>query len=51
MCDFIDVFPEELPGLPPVREMEFCLDLALGTAPISMSPYRFAPAELVELKK
>ena len=51
VCDFPDVFPEELPGLPPVREMEFCIDLAPGTEPISMSLYRFAPAELVELKK
>ena len=51
VCDFPDVFPEELPGLPPIREMEFCLDLVPGTGPISMAPYRFAPAELVELKK
>ena len=51
VCDFPDVFPEELPGLPPIREMEFCLDLVPGTGPISMAPYRFAPAELVVLKE
>ena len=45
------MFPDELPGLPPIRDMEFCIDMIPGTGPISMSPYRFAPAELVELKK
>ena len=49
--DFVDVFPEEVPGLPPSREVEFSIDLVLGTSPISMAPYRMAPAELVELKK
>ena len=49
--EFPDVFPDELPGLPPVREIDFCIDLVPGTSPISMAPYRFAPAELVELKK
>jgi len=49
--DFGDVFPEEVPGLPPSREVEFSIDLVLGTSPISMAPYRMAPAELVELKK
>ncbi|KAH7838670.1 hypothetical protein Vadar_029706 [Vaccinium darrowii] len=51
VCDFPDVFPEELPGLPPEREVEFTIDLVPGTAPISMPPYQFAPAELRELKK
>ena len=48
--DFIDVFPEELPGLPPDREIEFSIDLQPGIAPISQTPYRMAPAELKELK-
>ncbi|XP_058208151.1 uncharacterized protein LOC131321160 [Rhododendron vialii] len=48
--EFPDVFPEELPGLPPEREIEFTIDLLPGTAPISIPPYRFAPAELRELK-
>ena len=51
VCEFADVFPDELPGLPPVREIDFCIDLVPGTGPISMAPYRFAPAELIELKK
>ncbi|KAG8474681.1 hypothetical protein CXB51_031149 [Gossypium anomalum] len=50
VCEFTDVFPEELPGLPPVREVEFGIDLIPGTAPISIAPYRMAPAELKELK-
>ena len=46
VCEFPDVFPEELPGLPPDRETEFCIDVIPGTNPISMPPYRMAPAEL-----
>jgi hypothetical protein len=49
--DFLDVFPEELPGLPPDREIEFTIDLLLGTRPISKAPYRMAPLELRELKQ
>ena len=49
--EFEDVFPEEVPGLPPNREVEFSIDLVPGTGPVSMAPYRMAPAELVELKK
>ena len=49
--DFVDVFPEDLPGLPPDREIEFVIDLVPGTAPISKAPYRMAPAELKELKE
>ncbi|XP_052723098.1 uncharacterized protein LOC128193518 [Vigna angularis] len=49
--EFQDVFPEEIPGLPPVREIEFTIDLVTTAAPISVQPYRMAPAELVELKK
>ncbi|KAL5855345.1 hypothetical protein ACOSQ4_005147 [Xanthoceras sorbifolium] len=50
VCDFSDVFPEELPDLPPVREVEFVIDVIPGTAPVSIAPYRMAPAELKELK-
>ncbi|KAJ8764949.1 hypothetical protein K2173_010414 [Erythroxylum novogranatense] len=49
--EFPDVFPDELPSLPPVREIEFVIDLIPGTAPISIPPYRMAPAELRELKE
>ncbi|XP_052878957.1 uncharacterized protein LOC128285532 [Gossypium arboreum] len=48
--EFMDVFPEELLGLPPDREVEFVIDVLPGTAPISVTPYRMAPAELRELK-
>ncbi|XP_022159042.1 uncharacterized protein LOC111025482 [Momordica charantia] len=48
--EFPDVFPNDLPGLPPVRELDFCIDIPPGTAPISKAPYRMAPAELKELK-
>ncbi|EOY08454.1 DNA/RNA polymerases superfamily protein [Theobroma cacao] len=48
--EFMDVFPDELPGLPPEREVEFCIDLIPDTRPISIPPYRMAPAELKELK-
>ena len=51
VCEFPDVFPEELPGLPPEREIEFCIDVVAGTNPISMPPYRMAPAELKELNE
>ena len=50
VCEFPDVFPEELPGLPPIREVEFGIELILGTTPISIAPYRMAPLELKELK-
>jgi hypothetical protein len=46
-----DVFPEELPGMPPDWEVEFVIDLLLGTAPISKQPYRMSVEELKELKK
>ena len=48
--EYRDVFPEDLPGLPPEKEVEFGIDLILGTAPISKAPYRMAPLELSELK-
>jgi hypothetical protein len=49
--DFPDVFPEELPGMPPVRDIEFLIELLPGTPPISKRPYRMPANELVELKK
>jgi hypothetical protein len=48
---FPDVFPEELPGMPPDREVEFVIDLLPGTAPISKWPYRMSVEVLKELKK
>ncbi|KAL0534336.1 hypothetical protein IC582_028626 [Cucumis melo] len=48
--EYPDVFPEELPGLPPHREVEFAIELESGTVPISRAPYRMAPVELKELK-
>ena len=50
MNEFFDVFPEDLHGLPPDREIEFEIELAPGTKPISIASYRMAPAELKELK-
>ena len=49
--DYPDVFPNELPGMPPDRDIEFTIELQPGTAPISKRPYRMPPAELAELKK
>ncbi|GAB2278265.1 hypothetical protein Dimus_039277 [Dionaea muscipula] len=49
VCEFVDVFPEDLPGLPPDREVEFVIDLLPDMRPISKAPYRMAPVELKEL--
>ncbi|KAJ0489851.1 putative nucleotidyltransferase, Ribonuclease H [Helianthus annuus] len=49
--DFPQVFPEDLPGLPPHRQVEFQIELAPGAAPIARAPYRLAPSELEELSK
>ena len=49
--EFLDVFSEELSGLPPQREVEFQIETISGIVPIFMAPYRMAPAELKELKK
>ncbi|XP_073051283.1 uncharacterized protein [Primulina eburnea] len=49
--EFPDVFPEEIPGFTPQREIDFTIDLMPITAPISRAPYRMAPAELKELKE
>ncbi|KAD4586366.1 hypothetical protein E3N88_23967 [Mikania micrantha] len=51
VCEFPDVFPEKLPGVPPYREVEFTIDLVPGAEPISKAPYRMAPTELKELKE
>ena len=48
--DFLDVFPDDLPGFPPEREIDFPIDLVPDIAPISLPSYRMAPAELKELK-
>ena len=50
VSDFSDVFPEELPGLPPHREIKFAIDIILGATLASITPYRMAQVELKELK-
>ena len=40
VCEYEDVFPDELPGLPPSRDVDFCIELHLGMSPISMTPHR-----------
>jgi hypothetical protein len=50
VCEFSDVFPEVLPGLPPERDVELVIELNPGTAPISRRSYRMPPNELAELK-
>jgi hypothetical protein len=50
VCDFLDVFPNDLPGMPPERAIEFKIELQPGTAPMSKAPYRMTPVELAELK-
>ena len=50
VCDFLDVFPDELPGLLPDRDVKFKIKLVHGTTPISRRPYRIPPNELAELK-
>ena len=50
VCEYMDVFPEDLSGLPPQRDVEFCIELHPGPSPISMTPHRMTPIELQELK-
>jgi len=50
VCEFPHVFPKELPGLPPQREIDFEIEFVPGTHPISKAPYQMAPTELKELK-
>ena len=49
-CEYEDVFPKELPGLPPQRVVDFGIELHHGTSPISMTSHRMAPVELQELR-
>ncbi len=50
VCDFLNVFPEELPGLPLEREVEFAIEVMLGITLVSIVSYKMAPIELKELK-
>ncbi|GKB31887.1 hypothetical protein Tco_0871288 [Tanacetum coccineum] len=47
--EFSEVFPEDLPGLPPVFQVEFQIDLIPGATPVARAPYRLAPSEMQEL--
>jgi hypothetical protein len=47
--DFPNVFPEDVSGIPPIRQVEFRIDLVPGVAPVAKAPYRLAPAEMHEL--
>ena len=49
--EFPEVFPEELPGLPPNRQVEFQIELVPGAAPVAKAPYRLAPSEMMELSE
>jgi hypothetical protein len=49
--EFPDVFPEDLPGVPPDRDIEFVIELKTGTAPIYKTPLRMTTPELAELKE
>jgi hypothetical protein len=49
--EYPDVFPDELPGMPPDRDIEFVIDLIPGTSPIAKRPYMMAAAELAKLKE
>jgi hypothetical protein len=51
VSDFPDVFPEELSGMPPDRDIEFVIELKPSTTPIYKTPYRMATPELAELKE
>ena len=50
VCLYVDVFPDELPGLPSHRDVDFGIEIHPGTLPISMTPHRMAPVELQELR-
>nr|GEX39361.1 putative reverse transcriptase domain-containing protein [Tanacetum cinerariifolium] len=49
ICNFLEVFPNDLPGLPPPQQVEFKIELISGAAPVTRAPYRLAPSELKEL--
>ena len=51
VCEYQDVFPEELPDMPPHREVEFVIELEPGTEPVCKRPYKLGPEELKELKR
>nr|GFC52307.1 putative reverse transcriptase domain-containing protein [Tanacetum cinerariifolium] len=51
ICKFPNVFPEDLPGLPPPRQVEFEIELVPGAAPVARAPYRLAPLEMKDLAK
>ena len=51
VCEYPDMFPEELPGMPPYRDVEFTIELLPSTLPIAKRPYRMPVDELEELKK
>jgi hypothetical protein len=50
VCEYLDIFPNELPGMPPDRDVQFVIELQPGTAPIFKRPYRMPPKELAVLK-
>ena len=50
VCKYEDIFPDKLPGLPLHRDVDFVIELHVGTSPISMTPHRMEPVELQELK-
>ena len=50
VCEYEDIFPDELPGFPPQRVVDFGIELHLVTLPISMTPHRMALVELQELR-
>ena len=50
VCEYANIFLDDLPGMPPDRDIEFIIELQPGTAPISKRPYRMPPKELAELK-
>ena len=50
VCEYVDVFPDELPGLPPHRDVDFDIELHPGTTTISMTPHKMAPVELQKLR-
>ncbi|GJX35670.1 putative reverse transcriptase domain-containing protein, partial [Tanacetum coccineum] len=51
ICDFPEVFPDDLPGLPPPRQVEFRIDLVPGAAPVARAPYRLTPSKMRELSE
>jgi hypothetical protein len=51
VCEYPNIFPDDLSGMPPERDIEFIIDLLPGTAPIAKRPYRMSVGELEELKK